>query len=181
MGNVAVARAAATVTVDGTTRAVALLVAVKVIPPVGAAVLKVTVHWPEADGPMLAGVQTTEETRTAALRLMVTLAILVPNDAASDSVWLFKKLPVVAVNDADVAPAGTVTEPGTWRFMPVLDKATVAPLAAAAFVSPTVQVVDPFAPTLVGLQVSEETRIGAIRLTVVVPVAAPAVAVSVAL
>ena len=43
------------------------------------------------------------------------------------------------------------------------------------------QVVDPFALILVGLHVSEETRTGATKLTVVVPATPPAVvAVSVA-
>ena len=51
----------------------------------------------------------------------------------------------------------------------------VAPPAEALFVNVTVQVVDPFALILVGLHVSEETRTGATKLTVVVPATPPAV------
>jgi hypothetical protein len=61
-----------------------------------------------------------------------------------------------------------------------VDIEMATPPAAAAFVNPTVQVVDPFALILVGLHVSEETRTGATKPTVVVPATPPAVAVSVA-
>jgi hypothetical protein len=64
---------------------------------------------------------------------------------------------------AEVAAAVTVTDAGTLRAEFVLDRATVAPPVGASLVRVTVQVLDELGPRLVGLQASEETRIGATR------------------
>ena len=47
---------------------------------------------------------------------------------------------VVTVNVADVLPAGTSTEDGTWAAVLLLDKLTVVPFAGAAPVNTTVPV-----------------------------------------
>ena len=74
---------------------------------------------------------------------------------------------VVALKGADVAAAGTVTAVGTVRVALVFVRVTIAPPAGAAFVKVTVQVVEEFGPTLLGLQASEETSTEAARLTLV--------------
>jgi len=87
---------------------------------------------------------------------------------------------VVALKVAVVATASTVTDAGTARVAFVFVSVTVT-AAGAAFVRVTVQALEEFWPTLVGLQVSEETSTGASRLTVVFAEVPPAVAVRVAL
>ena len=66
---VAVVAVAATVTDAGTVSAVLSLARVTLAPPVGAALLKVTVQALEAFGPRLVGLHVTEETSTGADRL----------------------------------------------------------------------------------------------------------------
>ncbi len=90
-------------------------------------------------------------------------------------------VPVVPLNVAVVNPSATVTEPGTVRTVFVLLRITNAPPVGAALLSDIVQPVDPFGPTLVGLQASEDTITGATRLTVVFAALLLYVAVTVAL
>ena len=73
---VAEVAAAATVTAAGTVRAGLLLVRVMLMPPAGAAWLKVTVQLLEAFGPRLVGLQTSEESRPGATRLTLVLTEL---------------------------------------------------------------------------------------------------------
>ena len=72
---VAVMAAAATVTEAGTVRVALVLVRVTRAPPVGAALVKVTVQVLEELGPRLVGLQASEETSTA-VRVTVALAEL---------------------------------------------------------------------------------------------------------
>ena len=74
---------------------------------------------------------------------------------------------VVAVKVAEVADAATATDTGTVRLVFELDNVTVAPPVGAAWLSVTVQVVDELAPRLVGLQVTDDTRTAAVRVTLV--------------
>ena len=71
---VAVRAAAATVTDAGAVRVALVLVRVTRAPPVGAALVKVTVQALAALGPRLAGRQASEETSTEAVMVMVALA-----------------------------------------------------------------------------------------------------------
>jgi hypothetical protein len=73
---------------------------------------------------------------------------------------------VVTVKFADVAAAATVTEAGTVSFALEFERVTLAPPVGAAWVSVTVQVLEELAPMLAGLQDNADTRIGAVRLTV---------------
>jgi hypothetical protein len=90
-------------------------------------------------------------------------------------------LPLVALNVAEVAAAVTVTEAGTVNTVLLLFSVTTAPPLGAAFVRLTVQVLDPFAPRLLGLHVKEDTDTAAVRLTVVLAELLLYVAVTVAL
>ena len=74
---------------------------------------------------------------------------------------------VVTVKFADVAAAATVTEAGTVSFALEFERVTLAPPVGAAWVRVTVQVLEEFCPRLLGLQDNADTRIGAVRLTVV--------------
>jgi hypothetical protein len=76
-------------------------------------------------------------------------------------------LVVVALKVAELAAAATVTDPGTVSVALVFVSVTSAPAAGATFVSVTVQVLEAFAPRLVGLQESDDTSTGATRLIVV--------------
>ena len=67
---------AATVIEVGALKTELVFDSVTVAPPVGATLVKVTVQVLEAFGPRAVGLQAREETRTAAVRLMVALAEL---------------------------------------------------------------------------------------------------------
>jgi len=71
---VAVVAAAATATEAGTVSVALVLVRATAAPPVGAAWVKVTVQVLKAFGPRLVGLQTSDETSTDAVRVMVALA-----------------------------------------------------------------------------------------------------------
>ena len=64
----------------------------------------------------------------------------------------------VAVFAATVADAGTVKAESPVRL-----KVTTAPLAPAALESVTVQLLEAFAPNVVGLHCTDETTVGATR------------------
>jgi hypothetical protein len=66
----------ATVTDAGTVRTELLLVNVMEAPPLGAACVRATVQVVDESDPRLAGVQSTDETRTEAARFTVVLAEL---------------------------------------------------------------------------------------------------------
>jgi hypothetical protein len=76
---------------------------------------------------------------------------------------------VVTLKVAVVAAAATVTEAGTVSAGLLLESVTEAPPAGAALVRVTVHVEEEFWLRLVGLHVSEETRMGATRLMVAFP------------
>jgi hypothetical protein len=87
----------------------------------------------------------------------------------------------VALKIAAVAPAATVTDPGTVSNALLLDSVTVEPPAGAACASVTVQLLTALCPRLVGLHTTPETNTGATRPIVVVCDPPPNVAVTVAL
>ena len=73
---------------------------------------------------------------------------------------------VVALKVAEVAAAATVTDVWTVSVELVLVRAMLAPPVGAAWVKVTVQALEALGPRLVGLQTSEETSTGAVRLMV---------------
>jgi hypothetical protein len=86
----------------------------------------------------------------------------------------------VAPKLAEVAPAASVTAEGTASEVLLLESATLEPPVGAAWVSVTVQVLTALCPRLVGLQITPETRTGAMRLMVAVFELLARVAVTVA-
>jgi len=80
---------------------------------------------------------------------------------------LLVMVPVVALKVADVAAAATVTDAGTVRLALELERPTLAPPVGAAWVRVIVQVLEEFAPRLLGMQDTADTETGAARLTVV--------------
>jgi len=73
---------------------------------------------------------------------------------------------VVALKLTDVAAEATVTDAGTVSVELVLVRATLTPPAGAGCVRVTVQVLEELGPRVVGLQTSEETSTGAVRVIV---------------
>jgi hypothetical protein len=68
--------AAATVVEAGTVSVALVLVSTTTAPPVGAALVSITMHVLDPFGPRLAGAQSSEETNTGATRLIVSWAEL---------------------------------------------------------------------------------------------------------
>ena len=87
----------------------------------------------------------------------------------------------MALNVAEVAAAGTMTDAGTVSVGLLLVSVTLAPPEGAAPLSVTVQVLDAFCPSVVGLQASEDTTTGATRAIVALAELLLYVAVTVAL
>ena len=87
---------------------------------------------------------------------------------------------MVALNVAVEAAAATVTDAGAVSVELVLDSVTLAP-PGAALLRVTVQVLEALGPRLLGLQVSDETKTDATRLTVAFAELLLYVAVTVAL
>ena len=67
---------------------------------------------------------------------------------------------VVALKLPVVNPAPTVTDPGTVNANWLLLNATTAPPAGAPLLNVTVQLLEAFAPRLVGLHANEDTSTG---------------------
>jgi hypothetical protein len=78
---------------------------------------------------------------------------------------------VVAVKVAVVAPAGTVTDAGTWAAAVLLDvKLTTAPPVGAGLFKVTVPVEDTQPSTVAGLTLTPLSASGAVTVTVKVAV-----------
>ena len=73
---------------------------------------------------------------------------------------------VVALKLPVVNPAPTVTDPGTVSANWLLLNATTAPPAGAPLLNVTVQLLEAFAPRLVGLHTNEDTDTVATKLIV---------------
>jgi hypothetical protein len=82
--------------------------------------------------------------------------------------WSLPTALVLALNVADVAAAGTKTEPGTFSAVLVSVSVTLAPLTGAALLRVKVQRLEAFGPSVVGVQESEDTRTEVVRAIVAV-------------
>jgi hypothetical protein len=80
---------------------------------------------------------------------------------------LLPTVAVVRLKLAVVAAAVTVTEAGVLRTALLSDRVTLAPPLGAGWVRVTVQVLEEFCPMLVGLQVSDATPVGGVKLMLV--------------
>lgn len=154
---------AVTVTEDGTETLVLLLVSATVLPPEGAAVLRVTVQV-ELPVPVIEeGVQLSElGTRTTGFT--VTVVVLETPEALAVTVTDCVELgePAVAENVTLEAPAGTVTDAGTVRKLLLLESETARLLEAGAE-RPTVQVALAPAARVLGLHDSEASAAATAR------------------
>ncbi len=73
---------------------------------------------------------------------------------------------VVALKLTDVAAEATVTDAGTVSVELVLVRVTLTPPVGAGWVRVTLQVLEELGPRVVGLQTSDETSAGAVRVMV---------------
>jgi hypothetical protein len=166
--NVAVVAPAATVTLPGTWAApVLLLESVTTAPPAGAGPLNVTVTLETLPPSTEVGFRLTDVSVAAVtVSVAVRVAPLHVPEIVTD-VLLATGL-VVTVKVTVVAPAATVTLPGTWAApVLLLESVTTAPPAGAAPLSVTFPV-DAFPPsTDVGLRVTDVT-VAAVTVSVAV-------------
>ena len=160
--------AAATVTEEATVSAALEFERVTLAPPAGAGWVRVTVQMLEAFEPRLVGLHETAATDTeGATRLTGAVAELLLYVAVTVELALLLTVAVVTLNVADVAPAPTVTDAGTFNVALVSDSATAAPPVGADWLRVTVHVLEAFEPRLVGLHETADTDTeGATRLTV---------------
>ena len=74
------------------------------------------------------------------------------SEAVSVAVWSADRLPVEMLNVAEIAFAGTVSDPGAVTTVAaLLESVTTEPPEGATFDSVTVQVALPFAPRALGV------------------------------
>jgi hypothetical protein len=129
-------------------------------PPVGAALLIVTVAV-AVDGPVTALGLTASDVIVGAVTVSVPeAAVEPPAEALTDTLWLEPTATVVAVNEAVVAPAATVTEAGTVTAALPEVSVTLWPPVGAAVLRVTVPVDEVPPSTEVGLNVTVVARIG---------------------
>ena len=161
--NVVLVVVAGTVTEGGTVSAALLDPNVTLSPPVGAALVSVTVQVVFDPDTMLDGLQDTADTAGGG-GVVVTVTVVVLE--APPPVAVTVAICVVVVDPAPVnvvlvVVAGTVTEGGTVRAALLDPNVTLSPPAGAALVSVTVQVVFEPETMLVGLQETADTAGGA--------------------
>jgi hypothetical protein len=164
--NVAVVAPVATVTLAGTVAAAELSDRVTTAPPVGAALVSVTVPVEEAPPVTLVGlIVTADRLDDAATGVTVNVAVRVvpPNDPVIVTGVEAVTVLVVTVNVAVVAPAATVTLAGTVAAVELPDSVTTAPPAGAGVFSVTVPVEEAPPTTEVGLTLTADSAVGVKR------------------
>jgi hypothetical protein len=184
--NVALVAPAATVTLEGTVAAAALLERLTTAPLLGAGPLSVTVPLEEEPPVTLLGLRVIEERVgdvPAGVTVSVAVFVVVPRVAVMVTGVEAVTAVVFTVNVALVAPAATVTLAGTVAADALLERDTTAPLLGAGPLRVTVPVEEEPPVTLLGLSVIEES-VGGVPAGVTVSVAVfadvPKVAVIVA-
>jgi len=160
--NVVLVVVAGTVTEGGTVSAALLDPNVTLSPPVGAALVSVTVQVVFDPDTMLDGLQDTADTAGGG-GVVVTVTVVVLE--APPPVAVTVAICVVVVDPAPVnvvlvVVAGTVTEGGTVRAALLDPNVTLSPPAGAALVSVTVQVVFDPVTMLAGLHDNVDTAGG---------------------
>jgi hypothetical protein len=89
---------------------------------------------------------------------MLSVELVLPYVAVIVAVWLVEIVPAVAVKVAVVAPAGTLTDPGTDSRLSELESEMVVVPVATATLRSTVQVLVPPEASVVGSQVTDDNR-----------------------
>lgn len=133
------------------------------VAPLGDGVLSVTVQVLVAPEVSVAGLQVRPVRRTGATRLTEKFCELPFRLAVITAVELDVKVAAVAVKLAEVAPEGTVTDPGTVNELLLLASATVEPPPGAAALKVTVQVLPAPEFNEDGLHVKPVSSAGATR------------------
>ena len=114
----------------------------------------------------MTGAQLSDDSCAGAARFSVKICELLLALAVTTAVWSVVTVPTFAVNAAVVAPAGTVTLPGTVVLALLLESVTANPPAGAAALSVTVQEEDPGAFTVPGEQLKLLSVSAAFTVTV---------------
>ena len=168
--NGALVAPAGTVTLAGTEATDGLLLeSATCAPPAGAGAFNVTVPVEFCRPPITVVGFSVSEDRTGGITVSVVVWIAPPEDAEIVTGVEAATALVVAVNVVLLAPAGTVTLPGTVAAGLLLDSVTGAPPAGAGPFSVTVPVELLPPVTVVGFTPSEETT-GGVTLSVLVRV-----------
>jgi len=116
------------------------------------------VHVAEAPEATLAGLQTSDAGVGPLGATLKVAVVLPPNVAVKVTDWVDATDPAVAVNVAELALAGTVTDGGTGNATGLFDAiATVLPPVGAAGFTVTVHVVTVSTVKVAGVQASEDT------------------------
>jgi hypothetical protein len=163
---VAVVAPAATETEAGTVALVEVLLRETVRPPVGAALVMVTVPVDEVPPATLVGLRESDAT-VGAVIVKVPLADVLLAVPVIVSVVVAETATVVTVKVAVVAPAATVTEAGSLPEELVYERVTTRPPEGAMLEIVTVPVLDAPPVTLVGLKARAVT-VGAVMVRVAV-------------
>lgn len=169
-----------TLTLAGADTLVVVLEMATVVPPVGAASVRLTVQVAEAGAVSIAGVQLNELKAEVGWAVTDTVAVRIapPAEAVTVTVCVEATAAAVRVKLADIAPAATVRLAGTVSAELLLETATANPPDAAVLFSVTVQEVDCPEAMLSGLQESAVSCTGTETLSVNDVDTPPAVAVS---
>lgn len=154
---VAVLEPAATVTDAGTVKALLLSEIATLTPPLGALLLNVTVQVLIPPANTLGEAQLSPVNVMGATNAREKTCELPFRLAVICAVWSALMLPAVAVKFAVVAPAGTVTIPGTINAVLLAVRLTFVPALGAAVLTVTVQLAVPGALTAPGVQLNPLT------------------------
>jgi hypothetical protein len=138
-------------------------------PPLGAALVRVTVQVEAAPAAMVVGLQLSADRATGATSDSEALAEVPLRVAVICAVASVETAATVAEKVAVVAPAATVTEVGVVTLELLSERATLAPPVGAAVFRVTVQVDEPAAVNEEGEQLSPLGTTVTATLTAMVP------------
>ena len=157
---------AATVADAGSVRYELLSESATTLPPAGAAWFNVIVQVVDEPELTLAGLQVKPDTAGATKLTLVTCEAPF-RTAVIVALWFAVTTPALAVNVVELLFAATVTDAGTVSAALFDEIATALPPVGAASFKVIVQVVELPELTVAGLQASEVTTAGSMRLNVV--------------
>jgi hypothetical protein len=160
----ALVRPTGTETDAGTVTLELVLLKVTVVPPLGAARVRLTVQAEVPGAVTEMGAQFRVLNCAGGRTVTVAVWLIPPADAVITMEVVAVTELAEAGSEALVAPAGTVTEVGTVSAVPFALTVITIPPAGAALVRLTVQVVEVPESTVEGEQATEDRTAGAIRV-----------------